>query len=133
MAYVVADPCVKCKYTDCVEICPVNCFYEGENALVINPSECIDCGSCVPECPVNAIFEQSDLPDKWSIYQEINAVFSGDKSLEDADVSDWPSHLVDGYKGAWSHISAKQDPLPNADQAASEDSKLSNLSPKSAK
>ena len=55
MTYVVTDECVKCKYTDCVEVCPVDCFYEGELMLVINPNECIDCGVCVPECPIDAI------------------------------------------------------------------------------
>lgn len=60
MTYVVTDKCVKCKYTDCAEVCPVDCFYEGEHMLVINPEECIDCGVCVPECPVEAIKEESD-------------------------------------------------------------------------
>ncbi len=55
MAYVVGEQCIKCKYTDCVEVCPVDCFYEGENMLVINPDECIDCGVCEPECPAEAI------------------------------------------------------------------------------
>ena len=55
MTYVVLDNCIKCKYTDCVEVCPVDCFYEGENFLVINPDECIDCGVCEPECPAEAI------------------------------------------------------------------------------
>ena len=55
MTYIVTEACIKCKYMDCVEICPVNCFYEGENMLVINPDECIDCGVCVPECPIDAI------------------------------------------------------------------------------
>ena len=55
MTYIVTDPCVKCKFMDCVEVCPVDCFYEGENFLVINPDECIDCGVCEPECPVDAI------------------------------------------------------------------------------
>ena len=55
MTYVVTENCIKCKYTDCVEVCPVDCFYEGENMLVINPDECIDCGVCVPECPAEAI------------------------------------------------------------------------------
>jgi len=55
MTYVVTDNCIKCKYTDCVEVCPVDCFYEGENMLVINPEECIDCGVCEPECPIDAI------------------------------------------------------------------------------
>lgn len=60
MTFVVTDACVKCKYTDCVEVCPVDCFYEGRDMLVINPEECIDCGVCVPECPIDAIKEESD-------------------------------------------------------------------------
>jgi ferredoxin len=72
MAYIVAEPCINCKYTDCVAVCPVDCFYEGENMLVISPDECIDCGACEPECPVNAIFEEDDLPEKWNGYTELN-------------------------------------------------------------
>jgi ferredoxin len=60
MTHVVTDNCIKCKYMDCVEVCPVDCFYEGENMLVIHPDECIDCGVCVPECPAEAIFPDSD-------------------------------------------------------------------------
>ena len=60
MAYVVTENCIKCKYQDCVEVCPVDCFYEGENFLVINPDECIDCGVCEPECPAEAIFPDSE-------------------------------------------------------------------------
>ena len=60
MTFVVTDACVRCKYTDCVEVCPVDCFYEGENMLVINPDECIDCGVCEPECPVEAIKPESE-------------------------------------------------------------------------
>ena len=60
MTYVVTEPCIKCKYMDCVEVCPVDCFYEGENFLVINPDECIDCGVCEPECPVEAILPDSE-------------------------------------------------------------------------
>ena len=60
MAFIVGDACVKCKLTDCVEVCPVDCFYEGENMLVINPDECIDCGVCEPECPPEAILPDSD-------------------------------------------------------------------------
>src|SRR5690606_2959788 len=71
MAYVVADPCIKCKYTDCVAVCPVECFYEGKNSLVIHPDECIDCGACEPECPTTAIFEESALPDKWKLYKDV--------------------------------------------------------------
>lgn len=73
MTYVVAEPCIKCKYTDCVDVCPVNCFYEGENFLAINPDECIDCGACAPECPVDAIFDEPELPEKWAHYTKINA------------------------------------------------------------
>jgi ferredoxin len=65
MTYVVTDACIKCKYTDCVEVCPVDCFYEGENMLVINPDECIDCGVCEPECPVEAIKPESPELAKW--------------------------------------------------------------------
>ena len=67
MAYIVMDPCIRCKYMDCVAVCPVDCFYEGENMLAIHPDECIDCGVCEPECPVEAIKPESeDDPDgKW--------------------------------------------------------------------
>ncbi|HYE43853.1 MAG TPA: ferredoxin FdxA [Caulobacteraceae bacterium] len=75
MTYIVTDACVKCKFTDCVEVCPVDCFYEGENFLVINPDECIDCGVCEPECPVDAIKpDTEDEPDgKWL---NVNATWS---------------------------------------------------------
>ena len=63
MTYVVGDSCIKCKHTDCVEVCPVDCFHEGPNFLVIDPEECIDCSLCEPECPVDAIFAEDDLPD----------------------------------------------------------------------
>ena len=72
MTYIVKDECIKCKLTDCVEVCPVDCFYEGENMLVINPDECIDCGVCEPECPADAIIQgEEDSPwyelnNKWS-------------------------------------------------------------------
>jgi len=66
MAYVVTEACIKCKYMDCVEVCPVDCFYEGENMLVINPSECIDCGVCEPECPAEAILPDTEPGlEKW--------------------------------------------------------------------
>lgn len=65
MTFVVTDACVKCKYTDCVEVCPVDCFYEGENMLVINPDECIDCGVCEPECPIEAIKPESEELLPW--------------------------------------------------------------------
>ncbi|RKH58840.1 ferredoxin FdxA [Corallococcus llansteffanensis] len=76
MAYVVAEPCIKCKYTDCVEVCPVNCFYEGANFLVIHPDECIDCGACEPVCPTKAIFPETELPADWSEYKALNTKYS---------------------------------------------------------
>ena len=93
MAFVVAEPCIKCKYTDCVDVCPVDCFHEGKNMLVIDPDECIDCGACEPECPTTAIFAEDDLPEKWAEYTELNERLS---------------------KG-WPVISAKQEPLADAD------------------
>ncbi len=65
MTFVVTEACIKCKYTDCVEVCPVDCFYEGENMLVINPDECIDCGVCEPECPADAILPEGEHLLKW--------------------------------------------------------------------
>ena len=62
MTFVVGEDCIKCKHTDCVEVCPVDCFYEGPNFLVIHPDECIDCALCEPECPVDAIFSEDELP-----------------------------------------------------------------------
>ena len=73
MPYVVNQKCIKCKYTDCVEVCPVDCFYEGENMLVIHPDECIDCGVCEPECPVEAITPDTD--DTAKGWTEINKKF----------------------------------------------------------
>ena len=73
MTYVVGENCIKCKHTDCVEVCPANCFYEGPNFLVIHPDECIDCDLCVAACPVDAIFEEDDLPDEQSQFLELNA------------------------------------------------------------
>lgn len=89
MAYVVADPCVKCKYTDCVAVCPVDCFYEGKNSLAINPDECIDCGACEPECPVNAIFPDSSVPAEWAAYGGLNALWYKDKAGARAQVDSW--------------------------------------------
>jgi ferredoxin len=73
MAYIVGENCIRCKYTDCVEVCPVDCFREGENFLVIDPDECIDCALCVPECPANAIYAEDDLPEEQRQFVEINA------------------------------------------------------------
>ena len=63
MTHVVTESCIKCKYTDCVDVCPVDCFHEGPNMLVIDPDECIDCAVCIPECPVNAILPEEDVPE----------------------------------------------------------------------
>ena len=75
MTYVVTESCIKCKYTDCVEVCPVDCFHEGPNFLVIDPDECIDCTLCEPECPVEAIFSLDETPQKWSQFIEKNAEY----------------------------------------------------------
>jgi ferredoxin len=90
MTYVVAEPCKGCKFTDCVEVCPVECFYEGDDILYIHPDECIDCGACVPECPVEAIFAAEDVPDEWTSYTELNATMASQSP----------------------HIDAKKDPMP---------------------
>ena len=76
MTYIVTDACIKCKYMDCVEVCPVDCFYEGENFLAISPDECIDCGVCEPECPVDAIFMEDEVPEQWKKFIQINADYS---------------------------------------------------------
>ena len=73
MTYVVTENCIKCKYTDCVEVCPVDCFHEGPNFLVIDPDECIDCTLCEPECPAEAIFAEDDLPEGMEEYLPLNA------------------------------------------------------------
>jgi len=76
MAYVVTESCIKCKYTDCVDVCPVDCFHEGPNMLVIDPEECIDCTLCVAECPVEAIFAEDDVPAEQREFIAINAELS---------------------------------------------------------
>jgi ferredoxin len=93
MTYIVTDACIRCKYMDCVEVCPVDCFYEGEAMLVINPNECIDCGVCEPECPAEAIMPDTEPNlDKWI---ELNAKFSAEwpnitvKGETPADADDW--------------------------------------------
>jgi ferredoxin len=90
MTYVVNESCIKCKYMDCVEVCPVDCFYEGENMLVIHPDECIDCGVCEPECPVDAIKPDTEAGlEKWL---GINAE----------------------YARVWPNITVKREPPPDA-------------------
>jgi ferredoxin len=73
MAHVVCEPCHDCKYTDCVTVCPVDCFYQDETMLYIHPAECIDCEACVPECPVEAIFAETNLPGPWMHFTQRNA------------------------------------------------------------
>ncbi len=93
MTYVVTESCIKCKYQDCVEVCPVDCFYEGENMLVIHPDECIDCGVCEPECPAEAILPDTE-PDveRWA---EVNRTYAEQwpninrKGDQPADADDW--------------------------------------------
>ncbi len=73
MTFIVGEACIKCKHTDCVEVCPVDCFYEGPNMLVINPDECIDCALCEPECPVDAIYAEDEVPDNQTDFIALNA------------------------------------------------------------
>ena len=95
MTYVVTENCIKCKYTDCVEVCPVDCFHEGPNFLVIDPEECIDCTLCVPECPINAIYAEDDLPEDMQKYVQLNAELCQDwpviteKKPAPADAAEW--------------------------------------------
>jgi ferredoxin len=73
MTHVVTESCIKCKHTDCVDVCPVDCFKEGANFLVIDPDECIDCAVCIPECPVNAIYAEEDVPPGQESFTALNA------------------------------------------------------------
>lgn len=73
MTHVVVESCIKCKYTDCVDVCPVDCFREGPNMLTIDPDECIDCAVCIPECPVNAIYAEEDVPEDQRDFIPLNA------------------------------------------------------------
>lgn len=94
MTYVVTDNCGKCRFTDCVTVCPVDCFHADDERLYIDPAECIDCGACVPECPVEAIFAEEDLPE---------------------DQKDWLKINADRAVGL-PVINEKGDPLPGADE-----------------
>ena len=76
MTYIVVEDCIKCKHTDCVDVCPVDCFHEGPNFLVIDPEECIDCTLCEPECPIGAIFADDDVPEGQENFIELNAELS---------------------------------------------------------
>jgi ferredoxin len=105
MTHVVTESCIKCKYTDCVDVCPVDCFKEGPNMLVIDPDECIDCAVCIPECPVNAIYAYVDLPADQQAFVEINAELS----------QTCPT------------ITDKKEPLPDAEEWKDAKGKLSHL------
>jgi ferredoxin len=96
MTHVVTEACIRCKYTDCVAVCPVECFHEGPDFLVIDPAACIDCGVCIPECPVEAIVEESDLTPAQREYLELNAQLAR----------------------KWPLITESRAPLPNADEWA---------------
>ena len=105
MTFVVSDSCIKCKHTYCVEVCPVDCFYEGPNFLVINPDECIDCALCEPECPVDAIFSEDELPAEEQAFLALNAELSA----------------------TWPNITERKDPLPDAEKWADVKGKLEYL------
>ena len=107
MTHVVSDSCIRCKYTDCVDVCPVDCFREGPNMLVIDPDECIDCAVCIPECPVNAIYAEEDLPAGQEHFIKINA-----------DLSKLSS---------WKSITKRKAALPDADDWKDKTDKLSEL------
>ena len=95
MTFVVTENCIKCKYTDCVDVCPVDCFHEGPNFLVINPEECIDCTLCEPECPAEAIYSEDDLPENQVHFTELNEELAriwpvlAEKKEGPSDGADW--------------------------------------------
>jgi ferredoxin len=107
MPYVVTEPCIQCKYTNCAAVCPVDAFREGPNFLVIDPMECIDCDACVSECPVEAIYPDDEVPEKWEDYIDLN------ERLSEA----WEDRI----------INETQDALPDADDWASKDDKADEL------
>ena len=111
MTFLVTEDCINCKYTECVEVCPVDCFYEGENMLVIHPDECIDCGVCEPECPADAIIADTDakftqrlldINTKWSeqwpnISEQIDALPDADKWNPQLEYNKDKTELLDTY------------------------------------
>ena len=107
MTHVVSENCIKCKYTDCVDVCPVDCFVEAPNMLVINPDDCIDCAVCVPECPANAIFAEEDLPPAELPFIKINA-----------DLTNAPG---------WKAITKRKGALPDAEEWNGQPGKLKDL------
>ena len=107
MTHIVSDACIRCKYTDCVDVSPVDCFREGPNMLVIDPDECIDCAVCIPECPVNAIYAEEDVPADQLHFIKLNA------DLARAD--------------GWKSITKRKDALPDADDWKDKVGKLDEL------
>jgi ferredoxin len=105
MAFVVTENCIKCKYMDCVEVCPVDCFYEGPNSLVINPDECIDCALCEPECPIDSILAEDDVPEKDRHFIALN----------------------EKYAKLWPNITHKKPSPPDAEQWRDPEGKLGKL------
>lgn len=105
MTYVVTEPCIRCKYTDCVDVCPVDAFREGPNFLVIDPDDCIDCSLCVAECPVEAIYAEDDVPDGQELFTALNAELAKN----------------------WQVITARHDALPDAEEWAKVKNKLDHL------
>ena len=105
MTFVVTENCIKCKYTDCVEVCPVDCFYEGPNFLVINPDECIDCALCEPDCPAEAIVSDDELPEVQHHFLALNAELSE----------------------VWPNITEKKEGLPDAEEWDGVPDKLQHL------
>jgi len=105
MTFIVTESCIKCKYTDCVEVCPVDCFHEGPNMLVIDPDECIDCTLCEPECPVDAILSDDDVSEDQQQFIELNSELS----------REWPviSEMVDAPADAddWKDVTDKLQSL----------------------
>ena len=111
MTHVVTESCIRCKYTDCVDVCPVDCFREGPNFLTIDPDECIDCAVCIPECPANAIYAEDDLPEGMEIFLQFNkklaptlpTITKRKAALPDAEQWRVVSHKLSGLNMAlWS-------------------------------
>jgi ferredoxin len=116
MSYLVIDNCVKCKHTTCVSVCPVDCFYEGPDMLVINPEECIDCGVCVPECPADAIVQDSDLIDELEIerWTEINRKHSEEwPNITEEKAPNPEFNIWDGVKNKYEMFIEKSIPIRN--------------------
>jgi len=105
MTFVVTENCIKCKFTDCVDVCPVDCFHEGPNFLVIDPDECIDCSLCEPECPANAIYSEDEVPPEQAQFIALNRALAK----------------------VWPTITEVKDALPDADKRKEEKGKFADL------